>query len=218
MKTFRLIFCIALVSIVWGEVASAQHRPKSTGIGLRSSYWHLRDDPRNVYYNSHRDQSRVDTGGVGGWLYLFSRIDDHRFVEFHLGAIGDVKAEREYHDREELEADAMTPVLIGIRHDLVHPRSASSLVPYFSFGGGPYWLSDIKVIEDRHDEEVEIETTLKPGGYAGGGVNFRLLDWLAFNFDIKYHFVDFNRNHSRSGYDYGIGLNIMWGHYRPGRR
>lgn len=68
------------------------------------------------------------------------------------------------------------------------------------------------------EEEVTINSKLKAGGYAGGGLDFMLTSWFGLNLDVKYHFVDFNSNSDFSGYEYGLGLQFMWGKYRPARR
>lgn len=113
----------------------------------------------------------------------------------------------------------VVPVLLGMRYHLFSPQNRSNIRPYVAFGAGPYWFADIFVHEEYWDEEeVTINSKLKAGGYAGGGLDFMLTSWFGLNLDVKYHFVDFNSNSDFSGYEYGLGLQFMWGKYRPGRR
>ena len=75
-------------------------------------------------------------------------------------------------------------------------------------------IIDYCKVERMYEDEVKIETKLRRGGYLGGGANFLLSDWFAINFDVKYHFIDFSKNHDNSGYEYGIGVSFMWGKYQ----
>ena len=102
-------------------------------------------------------------------------------------------------------ADHRANILIN-RYDYLSVNS--------EFGGGPYFLTDIRVRETFYDEEVNISTVLKPGVYAGGGLDFMLNSWFGLNFDVKYHVIDFDVSHEQTGFEYGLGIQFMWGRFR----
>jgi hypothetical protein len=60
-----------------------------------------------------------------------------------------------------------------------------------------------------------VDTKLAPGGYAAAGFNLFFSPGFALNFEGKYHFVDFDSNHNRSGAEIGLGLVFLWGSYEP---
>ena len=191
----------------------AQREVKSTGIGVRGSYWRMNNEPTQVVVSSS-GENVVNIGGAGGWLNLYSRVNNYLLLEFSIGAIGKVEDATTTYTNNEVEAFAITPLLLGFRLGILSPKNQSSLHPYISFGGGPYWVSNLNVKERLDEEEVNIHTNLFRGAYAGGGFNFLLSDWIAVNFDLRYHFIDFNVNHEHSGLEYGLGINIMWGKYQ----
>ena len=206
-------FVIALSS------ANAFSQSRSTGIGFRGTYWDMDNQPSGISVRQNGGITRVDVGSGGGWLYFYSRVNDSWLFEFSLGVAGKAKTEEEDFWGENVEVNAITPVLLGFRHNLLAHDTQSALQPYLSFGAGPYWINDIKV-RDRYyddDEEVYVKSKVKPGGYAGGGLNFMLGDWVGLNFDIKYHFVDFSEKHLYSGYEYGLGFFFTWGRYHSPR-
>lgn len=216
MKRFSsilLAIIIATLAMLF-SYASGWAQGRSTGIGLRGTYWNMNNGPAHVIVTNHDDFSGVDVGNGGGWIFLFSRIDEQTFFEFSLGAVGSVEtlAHDGFHD--DVNVTAVTPVLLGFRHNLFSLRSRSALQPYIAYGAGPYWLHDIKVREDFYGDEAIVKSKLKPGAYAGGGMNFMAASWFGLNFDVKYHFIDFNVNHDLSGFEYGLGFCFMWGRYR----
>ncbi|MBN2010120.1 outer membrane beta-barrel protein [candidate division KSB1 bacterium] len=216
MKTkYRLVVAVlGLVSLTaFSGQASAQL--KSTSIGCRGSFWHMNDQTNSVHVSSRwGDESSVHTGGGGGWLILASRLSDMSWLEVQVGAVGQMdKLETTNYTREEFEGYVITPLLFGVRYEFMSPRNRTALIPYVGFGAGPYWISKVQGHNDIMEDEVNIDTNLKPGGYLGGGMNFRLASWCAFNFDMKYHFIDFDKNYDRSGFDYGIGMNFYWGQF-----
>lgn len=187
---------------------------KSTGIGLRGSYYKMSNGATDITVLNHGEYTSAHVDGGGGWLYFYSRINPNLFIEFSLGAVGQVNEETSAFYETEADVNAMTPVLLGLRHELFSPNNQSGLRPYLSLGGGPYWITNVIVREGGLDEEVTVRTSQLRGGYLGGGFDFRLFDWLALNFDVKHHFIDFNKNHEMSGLDYGFGITIMWGSFR----
>lgn len=202
---FLLLFAVNLL---------AQRKVKSTGIGLRATCWKLTSDPTRITVSNFGEQTSINTGSGGAWLYLISRMNYSTLFELSLGAIGQVEEETYYYTNSEVDVFAVTPILFGVRFELVSPESQNALKPYLSLGGGPYWISTINVKEELCQEEVTVETKLRRGGYLGGGVNFLLSDWLAINFDMKYHFINLDKNHENSGFEYGLGFSFLWGRYR----
>src|SRR5574341_607561 len=178
----------------------------------------MKNGPAQIIVTNYGDYSAVDVGNGGGWIFLFSRVDEQTFFEFSLGAVGNVKSEAQHAFGEDVEVTAITPVLLGFRHNLFSFYSQSALQPYIAYGAGPYWLHDITIHERFYGDEAVVRSKVKPGAYAGGGMNFMMASWFGLNFDVKYHFIDFNVNHDYSGFEYGLGFSFMWGRYRTGRR
>jgi len=220
MKRQTLIALAAVTATLaaLSSYSSVSAQVRSTGIGLRGTYWNMNNRPAHVIVTNHDDFSAVEVGNGGGWIFLFSRIDEQTFFEFSLGAIGSVESVSHDGFRNDVNVTAVTPVLLGFRHNLFSMRSRSALQPYIAYGAGPYWLHDIKVREDLYEDEAIVKSKLKPGAYAGGGMNFMATSWFGLNFDVKYHFIDFNVNHDISGFEYGLGFSFMWGRYKPDRR
>lgn len=204
---------LAFSSTLFGQI-----EPRNAGIGFRGSYWDMNNSDNLVTVRSWPNRTYVDVGNGGFWLYFFSRMDDNTFLEFSLGAVGRVKSETQTFDGHETEITAVFPVTLGWRHNLVGPHNHGALQPYVAFGGGAYWLADINVFEGNlNDEVVVMDSDLKSGGYLGGGLNFMLSSSFGLNFDVKKHFISFNKKHPYSGYEYGLGLNFQWGRYDRGR-
>jgi len=218
-KTMLSSILVVLLLFCFGMDVMADIKPRSAGIGFRGTFWRSNMDRSDIFVSNSVSHTEVDVGGGGGWIYFFSRVDNDWIFEFSIGAVGKADVKESYYYGEDVHVDAIVPVLFGLKHDLFSVYSRSALRPYLSLGGGPYWLSNIDV-KDRHyemEEEVRVRTKLKPGGYAGGGMNFMFSSWFGINFDAKYHFVDFNVNHDYSGWEYGFGFFFTWGRYRPSR-
>jgi hypothetical protein len=178
----------------------------------------MNNGPAQIIVTNYGDYRAVDVGNGGGWIFFFSRVDQQTFFEFSLGAVGSVKSETHHDFGEDIDVTAITPVLLGFRHNLFSYYSQSALQPYIAYGAGPYWLHDITVRERFYGDEAIVRSKIKPGAYAGGGMNFMMASWFGLNFDVKYHFIDFNVNHDYSGFEYGLGFSFMWGRYKTGRR
>ncbi|MBC8186180.1 hypothetical protein H8E88_34285 [candidate division KSB1 bacterium] len=207
----KILVIVTLLSII-PLLVSAQS-VKSTGIGLRGSFYQMTNGPMEVSVINHGQHTKANVGGGGGWLYLYSRVGDNLFLEINVGAVGEVQEETHNYYESTIDVSAITPILLGLRQEFLSPYNQSNLRPYFSFGAGPYWISDVIVREDPFSEEVTVNTTFERGGYLGGGFDFKLFSWFAINFDAKYHFIDFDKKHELSGVDYGLGITIMWGDY-----
>ena len=214
---FTLLMLLLLLSPVDSENALAQIKPKTTGLGLRGSYWNMRNSS-NLRFDRGADHEAVDLGGAGGWLHFFSRTSDSWFIEFHLGAVADLIEHRQHLAGEDSRVLALAPVLLGLRHPLVSPANPSALRPYIAFGGGPYWIADIIVLDRYSHQETLVDSKLYPGAYAGGGLEFMLSSNFGLSFDVKYHFVDLAARHEYSGYEYAVGMQFYWGDYKENRQ
>lgn len=192
----------------------AQREVKSTGIGLRIAHWKMTNDQTQIIVSDYGSRTAVETGHGGMWLYLLSRMNHNTLFELSLGAIGKVEEETYYYADSDVDVSAVIPILLGLRFELISPESQSALKPYLSLGGGPYWFSTVMVREGTYEDEVQVETKLRRGGYLGGGANFLISDWFAINFDMKYHFINFEKKHENSGFEYGLGISFMWGRFR----
>ena len=99
--------------------------------------------------------------------------------------------------------------------DLLPVRSQSMIKPYIGGGLGTYILSDIHVVKEFGVERGTVETNLSPGGYGAAGLNIHFSPSVALNFEAKYHMVDFDVDHNRSGVEVGLGMVFFWGSYTP---
>ena len=213
-KFMKVVTIVTAFILLFTVNLFAQRKVKSTGIGLRVTHWKMTNDQTRIIVSDYGSRSSVETGSGGVWLYLLSRMNHNTLFELSLGAVGKVEEETYYYTHSDVDVFAVTPILLGLRFELMSPESRSALQPYLSLGGGPYWFSNVSVKERMYEDEVKVETKLKRGGYLGGGVNFLLSDWFAINFDMKYHFIDFNKKHENSGFEYGLGVSFMWGRFR----
>ncbi len=214
-KLMKIVTINTVILLLFSVNLFAQPVVKSTGIGLRGSYWKTSNEPTQITVSDHLGQSEVDVGSGGGSIFLFSRINENMWFELSLGGVGEVEEESAYYYTDNnVDVSAITPFLLGLRYELLPAQNQSTLRPYFEFGGGPYWISTVNVRQNYYREEVKVQTILNRGGYLGGGLNFMLGSWFAINFDMKYHFIDFNKKNEYSGFEYGIGFCILWGRYK----
>ena len=213
-KFFTLVTFSTIFLFFFSVNLFAQREVKSTGIGIRGTYWNMTDDPTHIRVSNTGEYSTITSGSGGGYLFLISRMSSNTLFELSIGAVGQVEEESHHYFYNDIDVTAVTPLLFGLRFELTPPEAQNSLKPYLALGGGPYWLSNINVKEGFFEDEVIVDTKLHRGGYLGGGANFLLSDWFAINFDMKYHFLDFNVKHPNSGFEYGIGFSFMWGRYR----
>jgi hypothetical protein len=214
-STVRAYFFVLLAFAFFVQTAAASNNRRA-GIGVRGAHWRMGEPENIVHVTTMPAHAKVDVGNGGGYLYFFSRVSDATWMEFSIGAIGKVESKNEYFWGEEVDVDAVTPVLLGFRHDLFSYDTKSSLIPYVAFGAGPYWFNDVYVRSDQFgiDNEVLVKTKAKFGGYAGGGVNFGLTSWFGINFDARHHFMEFDVKNAKSGWEYGLGCYFSWGKYK----
>lgn len=212
-KIIPAFIAVSLALSAGSNAAFAQKEVRSSGISLRGTYWNMNNEPTRIRVGHYENESCVSTGGGGAWVTFFSRMNENLFLELTFGAAAAVEAQKSSMFEEKVDVAAITPILLGFRQELFSPGNQSTLRPYMAFGAGPYWVSDIVTVNTNFEEEVSINTELIRGAYAGGGFNFMVSSWFGINFDMKYHFLDFNVNHELSGPEYGLGVTFMWGKY-----
>ena len=211
-RFFRIYTILILIMILFNLKLSAQGMTRSNGIGVRAGFWNITNHPTRISATSYGKDGSVGIGGAGVWIYFFSKLRDNLFLELNLGAFGGAYQEHANYVVESVEATTIVPFLLGIRYDLLSPKTSSSLQPYLSFGGGPYWITKIQSEnENGIMDETVLDTGQESGVYAGTGVNLLLASWLGLNFDVKYHFVDFKFENEYSGLELAFGLSLMWG-------
>jgi hypothetical protein len=116
---------------------------------------------------------------------------------------------------EEVDVFSAIPLLTGIRVDLMPVNFPGIIKPYIAAGPGAYIISDIHLEHEHGVERGTIDSRLSAGGYAAAGLNLHFTPSFALNFEAKYHLVDFDVNHARSGAEIGLGLVFLWGNYTP---
>ena len=206
---------VILLLLVITDYSHAGDKVAKTGIGLRGAYWNMNNGDFSVRVRERDGFSEVNIGGLGGSLYFFSRVGDQMFVDFSLGSVASVEEKSFDFRAEHVKSNVITPILFGLRFNLLPLYTESALEPYISGGIGAYILSDVVAHSiDTYDEEVIVNTTTKAGAYAGGGLNFMFTKGFGMNYDVRYHWIDFQTEQFNSGFEFSIGLLFMWGTYK----
>jgi len=197
--------------LIMNSVSFAQSNLKSTGIGLRGSFYNTSGQTTGVRTSNYIGHSVNSSVNAGGCLYLFSRLAESTLLEFSIGSIASIDEVSSYIGSNKVEIFNMIPILFGLRYDFLQSQSTGFLQPYLSGGFGGYVFDDVKVINTIGRNDVETTTEVKPGLYLGGGLNIQLSSWIALNFDGKYHFINVDPNYDHSGFEFGFGINFSWG-------
>lgn len=213
VKMIRVLLSISVLLCCSDLLAQGVSR--SSGIGVRASYWSVAGNPTRFNIANGGTSSVYDFSGLGSSLYFFSRVQQSNwFLEFSLGAVARVHGEEKIGGEDHVEVSAVIPFLLGLRYDVLSNRHANSFQPYLAGGVGPYWSTAFSVQNQQTGEIVNGEADLKMGAYTGGGVNFVPISWIALNLDLRYHFVDFQRQREPSGLEFALGISFMWGRKR----
>jgi hypothetical protein len=192
---FVFIF-LALLLIFTNADLFAQGISRKNGLGVRFGLWKTARSSALISFSG----SRFEVSGAGAWMFYFSRFSEEWFYEFYLGAFGSVVVNDVSNGAfifEEEDVTAIIPFLFGVRYDFLGSQSQSGLQPYIAIGAGTYWITNVDP-PSFSGTIGEMESGIKPGGYAGGGLNIAVASWLEFNFDVKYHFFDFKPNGKRT--------------------
>ncbi len=211
IRSIHILFILLLIY----TNSFAQGISRSNGIGFRIGSWNITNHPTRISSSGYGKDGSVDIGGAGVWFFYFSRLHNNLFLELSLGAVGGAHEEHSNFIVESTEATAIVPFLLGFRYDLLSPKIPSSLLPYVSFGGGPYWITKVETKNKYFvQDETVMESGQETGAYLGLGTNLLIASWLGLNFDMKYHFIDFEFEKGHSGLELGMGLCLMWGKKR----
>lgn len=231
-KTFNHVLFFAWLFCFAQSTLMAQYNTRTTGIGMRGSFWALPEPDNHVAVTYPNSTHKIDVGGMGGSFYIMKRVNERLLAEMSFGGYGSVKGETDnwdydndhyYHhqhdccaddDQENLDISAITPALFGMRFYPLPMWNRSGIQPYAAAGIGPYFISDISVRDDGFNGEVTSNWSTKAGGYLGCGVDIVMTSWLAFNVDARYHLVGFNPDNDYSNIEWGCGLQFMWGKWR----
>jgi hypothetical protein len=209
-KKLILVFTIL---IFVNTVSFAQSYVKSTGIGLRGSFYNSGDEPAGVNINRYTHYCVNSTGNTGGNIFIYSRFTKTTVFEFSIGNIATVEQVSSYIGAQDVNVFGMTPILFGLRYDFLQSQAEGFLQPYLSGGLGGYLFSDVRVNQKIMQENVAVTTEIKPGIYLGFGLNIHLGSWIAFNIDGKYHLVNVNPDFQNSGTEFGFGFVFSWGNF-----
>ncbi len=205
---------VVFASIVFlHHMLFAQGVSRSTGIGVRAGFWNI-GGGSSLRIAVDAQQSHVDVSGMGGYLYFFSRLYQPVFFEINAGAIGAVEVVSGQNDSR-VSVKTLSPLLFGLRYDLFSTRISGPVHPYIAGGGGPYLTLLRETDGSDQDDLVALESRIYYGWYAGGGANIPLTSWFGFNFDLKYHNVEFgDAAEYKNGFEFGVGCTAMWGRKR----
>ena len=209
----RNIVSIVVLIIIGVIPVLGQSQIKSTGIGLRGSYYGTGDQEMEFVSVDYEEYVHSADVGAGGGIFLFSRFADQFFAEFTVGGLARVSTEQQVWFDEEVEVFSAVPILFGVKYDILPIKSKSFLRPYISFGPGAYIISDVFVKRTFGVEHAHVKTKVRGGAHAAAGFNFFFTESFGLNFEAKYHLVDFDPDNSRTGIELGLGLLFMWGEY-----
>lgn len=213
-----MLFAFIILATIFdsGGRIYGQSVTRSSGITFRGTFWDVNDDEALIAIRNDWDHNEVGTGHAGGWLCFFSRVSDRAFVELHLGAMGRVGINEYITSGDEVDVSGLTPILLGMRYNVLQVSNSSALQPYVAAGGGSYLLNRVRVFDSYiSDSEVTIHSKMFMGFFVGGGIYFHLASWFALNWDMKLHCINFDPNHDFSGLEVGFGFSFLWGRYHP---
>jgi len=218
MKDIAVMFFTLIVLIALETVPlAAQPHLTSTGLNLGLGFWNMGNEAGSFSYRRKGEREYFKTPGGGFRVSFTSRTSEKWTFELELSAFWQAEGESFTSDAgeesEKVDRKVVIPLLFGAQWDLLDLNSRSKIRPYLTGGGGPYWIADIKSVDEFDEPVDEIEGALKLGAYLGGGVTFLPLRNFGLNFNVRYHFVNFDIQNDVSGIEFGVGLNIMWGNF-----
>ena len=209
----RSVGMAALLGVVVS--LSAQGLTRSTGLGLQGGFWKINNQSIGIHVGTSGNNSSVNVEGAGGSLNFFSRLHQNWFIESSLGSVTKVQVVDQGLFDEDVNISVMIPLLIGARYDLLTSRVESKIQPFLGAGTGTYWLVNTSVQNEGFDDsDVATESNFYFGAYAGAGSYIVLTSWFALNAITRYHFVNFSTSNPNSGFEFGLGFTLMWGHKR----
>ncbi len=211
-----VLYWVLLLSMM---LAAQTGITRSSSLGFRLGFWDIEENSFDIFVSDEVGNDFVNIGGAAFWLDYTSRVHDNWFWEFNMGFIGDVVVLDSIDNREYVDVEAVLPILVGLRYDLLSNRLPGKVQPYLTAGVGPYWSTDVNVVTQQNPipGPVPFDTTsttrtssrVDLGGYVGTGLHFVFNSRLALKMDLKYHRP---KMFDEDGvFDFGFGLSFMWG-------
>jgi outer membrane protein W len=207
----KLIMIVIIVLSFCCIYSEGQGVTRSSGIGVKIGFWNIGKFPTHISSSNYGKDETINISGAGTSLLFFSRMTNNWFLELNLGIYASAKDKVENYIETEVDVTGVIPLLFGLRYDILSNRLPSVMKPYLSLGVGPYWISQTKTDNEFFEDNTEVQSNLKYGGYLGGGMNLLITSWFALNFDLKYNFVDFKFKAGYSGLEFSAGTTFMWG-------
>jgi outer membrane protein W len=206
---------------LWTGPVMAQGITRSTGLGLRGSFWRTNSRSTGLRLSTQGSATDIEIEGFGGSLTFFSRLYHNWFMETSLGSMSRIHILGSGSSKSSVDISAVIPITLGARYDFLTGRTRNAIQPYLCAGGGTYWLVRTQVADGTDADDVDDEETWISadsdclfGAYTGFGAHFTLASWFALNFDTRYHFVDFSTTDPNGGFEVGLGFCFMWGQKR----
>jgi hypothetical protein len=205
----KYIIPLLTIFFLLNNINFAQGISRSSGIGVRWSIWKPHNIGSHVYVGPFPVIATVGSG-EGGYLYYFTRLKENWYLETMFGGTGNVIYSRVGPFGTYTAEMSVTPLLFGARNDFLSLEHGSIFQPYWSFGGGLHWISEIKS-STVAGVNAKVGSDAQIGVYIGTGVNALLSSRFALNADFKYHLLEFNPEREYSGFEYSFGITYMWG-------
>jgi outer membrane protein W len=216
MKRTTVLIPLILTLAAHGLAGPANFETRSTGLALKGSLWNVGSTRTSQVYVSGFDaETRVETGKAGGWICFFNRLAPNWMIELGLGGSGRANIVDDNWSSSQIEVNGVTPVVFGVQFYPFTSKTLRNLYPYLSLGGGPYWISNVKVEENVFGSKTRVGTytVVKPGFYIGGGLHFMMSSWFGIGMDIRHHIIDMDLNDPDSGWEFGMGFEFFWGSF-----
>ncbi len=216
MKRARIIIPLILTLAAHVLAGPSNFETRSAGIALKGSLWNAATSyTSQVRVSNFDDVTNIETGKAGGWICFYNRLNANWMVELGLGGSGRVYIIDDDWSNNQVEVNGVTPVVIGVQFYPFAAKTLRNLFPYLSVGGGPYWITNVKVEEHTFgmDTRVGTNTVVKPGFYLGGGLHYMMSSWFGIGMDMRHHIVDMDLDHPDSGWEFGLGVEFFWGNF-----
>lgn len=152
-------------------------------------------------------------GGYGPSLLIFKRINSQWIADLSYGFVFRASLMDDVENPELLRANFVVPLLLGLRYEFISAENNFWIRPYVSFGGGPYFTSEVKLdAENLLQQNAPNVNSTRAGAYLGGGADLKLGRNVALTSDLRYHLIDLpTASNLQSGLDFSMGLTFMRG-------
>lgn len=210
MKFINIKYILLItVPILFSSSLFAQGISRSSGIGLRASIWKPHNLGSDVNIGAFPVVANVGSG-EGGYLYYYTRFKENWYFELVFGSTGNIVHNKVGSLGVYNAEKSVMPLLFGARRDFLSLEHGSILQPYWSFGGGIHWITNI-VGSTVQGVNAQLGSDAQIGVYIGTGIKAILSSRFALTADLKYHLLEFNPEREYSGFEYSFGITYMWG-------